>query len=65
MKGAATTGRIAAKIPNPQRQYMWVYALSDAGGPAKAVIIQGEAVNAYANPRFLSVLVSAVTQSIT
>lgn len=61
--GAATTGKMMEKQPNPQRQLMWLIKSSAALGPANAVIMKGEEVKAYARPRFFSLDASAVMTS--
>jgi len=43
--GAATTGKMIAKQPKPQRQFV-LYMSLDAAAPANAVIIYGEEVKA-------------------
>jgi hypothetical protein len=56
-------GKIIAKAPKPQRQLYFSSNSSAALGPAKAVIMYGEDVNAYARARFFSLEESAVMTS--
>jgi hypothetical protein len=61
--GAATMGKTIAKMPKPHRIPMPLRTSSEAFEPAKAVMMYGDDVKAYAKPRLFNFDASAVITS--